>query len=173
MARWAYLLTTFFALAAWAGAQGPAPASPLSTADQLRLLRANSTLITNLVDNGVALSSSAGGPKQRAEQCRSAAKALASAIQDAAGKQEAERVAELADLFRDVVRDALLPTLDDAKRTVPPESPDAARIKEIRANTERDVRELKAALPTTGKVAESGRIQATFKQIDELEGKLK
>lgn len=170
MARWALLLTTFAALAAWAGAQGPPPpAPPLTAADQLRLLRANSTLITNLVDSGVALSSSASGPPQRAEQCRGAAKALASAIESAAGKQEGDRVAELASLFLAVVRDALIPTLDEAKRTVPPESPDAARIKEIRATAARDVRELKAALPAP----DSARMKETLKQLDVLEGKLK
>ena len=173
MARWAYLLTTFFALAAWTGAQDKAPAPPLSTADQLRLLRANSTLITNLVDSGVALSSSANGPRQRAEQCRGAAKALASAIQDAAGKQEAERVAELADLFLKVVGEALLPALDDAKRTVPPESPDAKHIRAIRAGSADDVRELKAAIPATGKVAENGRVKDALKQLDEVAEKLK
>ncbi len=173
MARWAYILTAFFALAAWTGAQDKVPAPPLSTADQLRLLKANSVLITNLVDSGVALSSSANGPRQRAEQCHGAAKALASAIQDAAGKQEAERVAELAELFLKVVGDALLPALNDATNTVPPESPDGKLVKARRANSASDVRGLKAAIPATGKVAENGRVKLALEQFDGLAEKLK
>ena len=65
MARWAYLLTAFVALAAWAGAQGPVPPAPLSAEDKLRLHRANSTLIDNLVNDGVAMSG-VGDPVERA-----------------------------------------------------------------------------------------------------------
>ncbi len=167
MTRWVYILTAFFALAAWVGAQGPVPAPALSPADQLRLLKTNTTLIDNLVDHGVALSS-ADTVDKRAERCRNASKALANAIQDAADKQEAERVAVLTDLFREVVRDGLLPTLKDGKQTVPPESPAAKKLREVRDASAQDIAELKAALPKTGKVAESPRIKDAFKQLDEV-----
>ncbi len=167
MARWAYILTTFFTLAAWAGAQGPVPASTLTPADQLRLLKANGTLIDNLVDHGVKLSN-ANDPVARVEHCRSAAKALANAAHDAAGKQDAERVAELTGLFRQVVQDALLPTLDDAKRIVPPQSPGAERIKQIRRDATNDVIDLKTAIPATGTMAENARVKAELKELDAL-----
>lgn len=172
MARWAYILTTFFALAAWAGAQGPVPAPPLSAADQLRLLKANGTLIDNLVHHGVGLSS-ADTVEKRAEQCRGAAKALADAAQDAASKQDTERVAELTSLFRDVFRDALLPTLQEGERTVTPESPAGRKLREVRDASAGDVTALKAAIPATGKVAENARVKKTLKELDTLAEKLK
>lgn len=171
MARWAYILAAFGALAAWAGAQGPAQAPP-GPADQLRLLRANGTLIDHLVDHGVELSR-ANTAEQRAEQCRRAAKALATAVQDAAAKQEAERVAELTGLFRDVVRDALLPALEHGQRVVTPNSPGERQLRETRAASARDVTELRAAIPAAGKVAEHARVKEALKQIDELNEKLR
>jgi hypothetical protein len=81
MARWLYLLTAFAALAAWAGAQNPAP--PLSAEDKLRLLKANSALIDNLVRDGISLSA-ADTPERRAEECRKSSLALAHEIQKAA-----------------------------------------------------------------------------------------
>lgn len=172
MARWAYIITAFVALSAWAGAQGPAHAPGLTAADRLRLLRSNGTLIDNLVDHGVELARS-DTVEKRAEQCRRAAKALATAIQDAATKQEAERVIELTGLFREVVRDALLPTLDDGRRTVTPESPAAKRLREVREDSARDMSELRAAFPSTGKVAESAGVREVLKQLDELGERLK
>ena len=129
MARWLYLLTVFAVLAAWAGAQNPAP--PLSAEDKLRLLKANGTLIDNLVRDGVALSA-ADRPEDRAARCRSASLALANAIQQAAAAEDADRVAELTALFCDLVRDGLVPTIDDGQRVVPPESPSAKKLREVR-----------------------------------------
>lgn len=172
MARWAFLAAVFASLAAWAGAQGPAPAPTLTAADQLRLLRANGTLIDNLVDHGVKLSR-ADTVEDRAEQCRRAAKALATAIQDAAARQEPERVVELTALLREVVSGALVPTLDDGKRLVTPGSPGEKQLRETRAAAAGDVSELKAAIPTTGKVGDSARVKDALKQLDELSEKLK
>jgi DNA primase len=171
MARWVYILFTLTTLCAWVGAQGPAPATP-SAADQLRLLKSNSVLIENLVDHGVSLSN-ANTPVQRAEHCRAAAKTLANAIQDAATKQEAERIAELTGLFREVVRDALVPTLRDAQTNIAPESPDAKRLRELRELANADLAVLKAAIPTTGKVAENARVKSALKQLEELTESLK
>src|SRR5688500_7209105 len=122
MARWVYLLTTFAVLAAWAGAQNTAP--PLSAEDKLRLLKANGTLLDNLVRDGVALSA-ADTPEDRAARCRSASLALANEIQKAATAEDAERVAELIVLFRDLVKDGLVPTITDGLNVVNPVSPAA------------------------------------------------
>lgn len=172
MARWASIVAVLAALAAWAGAQGPPPAAPLTAADRLRLLKANGTLIDNLVDHGVELSR-AGAVEERADQCRRAARALASAIQDAAARQEAERVAELTGLFREVVRDALLPTLDHGKQTVTPDSPAGRRLREVRSASARDVSDLRAALPATGKVADNARVKEAVKELDSFGERLK
>jgi hypothetical protein len=167
MSRWAYLLVAFVALAAWAGAQGPAPEPQLSPADQVRLLKANGTLIGNLVDHGVQLAG-ADRIENRAEECHKAALALANAIRDAAARQDAERVAELTTLFRDVVRDGLLPTLKQGKETVSPQSPAAEKLRKVSEAATKDVTDLKAAIPTTGKVGENARVRDALKGLDEL-----
>ncbi len=170
MLRWAYIFAVFVALTAWAGAQGPG-AAPLTAADQLRLLKANGTLIDNLVDHGVELSR-ADTPQERAKQCRAAAKALATAIQAAATKQEAERVAELTTLFRDVLRDALLPALENGKRLVTPGSPGEEQLLRTWSYAAQDLSEVKTAIPATGKVAENARVKDAMKDIDALADKL-
>ena len=161
MARWLYLLSAFTVLAAWAGAQNPAP--PLSPEDKLRLLQANSTLIDNLVRDGVALSA-ADTHEDRAARCRSASLALANEIQKAATADDAERVAELTDLFRDVVKDGLVPTITDGLSAVNPVSPAAVKLREVRGEAVRDVTNVKTA---TGKWAANPRVRDALKQLDE------
>ncbi|MBN9120586.1 MAG: hypothetical protein J0I06_15775 [Planctomycetes bacterium] len=167
MARWVYLLTAFTVLAAWAGAQNPAP--PLSAEDKLRLLRANGTLLDNLVRDGVALSA-ADTPDRRAEECRRSALNLANAIGAAAAAEDAERVAELTGLFRDIVRDGLVPTINDGLATVPPQSPAARKLREVQGHAADDVTKVKAA---TGKWAENPRIKDALKQLDQVAEGLK
>jgi len=144
MARWLYLLTAFAVLAAWAGAQSPAPS--LSAEDKLRLLKANGTLIDNLIRDGVALSA-ADRPEDRAARCRSAALALANAIQQAAAAEDAERVAELTSLYCDLIRDGLVPTITDGLQVIPPESPSAKKLREVRGLAVGDVAKVKAVVP--------------------------
>jgi hypothetical protein len=172
MARWVYMAFAFLALAAWAGAQGPPPAQPLTAEDKLRLLRANGTLIEGLVYQGIDLSR-ADRPEQRAEECRKTARLLADAAQDAAVKQDAERVAELTGLFRDVVRDGFLPTYASAVKEATPGSPAARELERQRDLAAGDVKTLKTAVPTSGKVGENARVRDVLKQLDELAEKLK
>lgn len=162
MARCLYLLVVFAGLAAWAGAQNPAP--PLSPEDKLRLLRSNGTLLENLVRDGVAISA-ADTPEKRAEECRNAALALANEIQKAAADDDAERVAELAALFRDLVRDGLAPTISDGLRSVNPKSPAAAKLREVREWADRDMTAVRAA---AAKLADHPRVKDALKQLDEL-----
>lgn len=173
MARWAYLLIAFTVLAAWAGAQNPTPApSPLSAEDKLRLLKANSTLIENLVNDGVAISS-ADTAVTRVEQCRKASRSLVNAVQQAATAEDAERVAVLTELFRDFVREGLLPTLDDAKRDVPPESPDGKRLRDLRLKAAGDLNDLKKAASSPGKLSDNQRVKEAVKQLDDISEALK
>ena len=172
MVRWAYILTAFVALAAWAGAQGPAAPAPLSAEDKLRLLKANNALIDDLVRDGVAMSSSET-PVKRVEHCRSVSRSLVNAILRAAESEDAERVAELTGLFRTVVSEGLVPTLEAAKRGVPPQSPADLQLREVRSKSVEDVNELKAKIPTAGKVGNNQRVKEALKGLDELADALK
>ena len=172
MVRWAYLLTAFVALAAWAGAQGPVPPAPLSAEDKLRLLKANGALIESLVRDGVAMSA-ADTPVDRASRCRDATRSLVNAILRATEAEDAERVAELTGLFRAVVIDGLVPTLAEAQVGVTPGSPADVKLREERGKSVKDVSELRAAIPATGKVGDSPRVKDALKQLDELADALK
>jgi hypothetical protein len=169
MARWAYILTAFAALSAWAGAQNPAP--PLSAEDRLRLLDTNSALVENLVRDGIAMSA-ADKPEDRAARCRDASRSLANEIERAARAENAERVVELTGLFRQIVGDGLVPTLKDAQRIVPPQSPAAKQLAQLKVNANNDVAGLKAVIPA-GKLADNPRVKDALKQLDELAEALK
>ena len=172
MARWAYILAAFVALAAWAGAQGPAPAAPLTAEDKLRLLKANGALIEDLVSDGVNLSR-AGNSVESAARCRAASRSLVNAIGEAARVEDAERVAELTGLFRTVVVDGLLPTLAEAKLGVPPGSPADRDLRAVRGNSAKDVNELKGSISANSKVGGNQRVKSELKQLDELAEQLK
>jgi hypothetical protein len=169
MTRWPHTLLAFVLLSAWAGAQNGAP--PVLTAeDKVRLFRENVTLIESLVNDGVALSA-ADTPVKRAEHSRSAARALVNAIAQAAGADDADRVAELAGLFRVIARDGVVPVLNDAKRVVSPESPDGKRLRELREQAARDVSDVKAL--AGGKLGASARVRDALKALDEVTDALK
>jgi hypothetical protein len=161
-------LTLFLGLAAWAGAQGP---PTRSAADQLQLLRANRGLIDGLIDDSVKLAG-ANTALDRAAVCQGTAHRLAGAVEQAATAGNPDRVAEFGSHLERVVRNGLVPRLEEAK-TVPPESPDAKRLKEIRENAIGDLGALRDALPTSGRVGDSEKVQKLRQQLDALQDALK
>lgn len=166
MARTLYLLTAFVLLSAWAGAQNPAAPAQLTAEDKLRLLKANGALIDHLVQDGLLLSK-ATTVEDRAERCRGAALSLLRAIEAAAKTEDAERVAELTGLFREVVRDGLVPTLEEGQLAVTPESPSGRKLRDLRGAAATDLNYLRAVIPA-GKVADNPRVRDAVKNLDEL-----
>jgi hypothetical protein len=163
------LLTTFAALSAWAGAQGPVP---LSAADKIKLFKSNRTLIDNLVGHGLDLSA-ADDPLKRAEECRKTAVTLGNYVERAAtDDKNPDRVAELAGLMGDVVRDGLAPNLEEAERTFTPESPGGKRVKELQGIAATDIDNVRAAIATTGKVNDNPKVKAALASLTELKSKL-
>lgn len=143
MTRPALTAVVLASLAAWAGAQGP---PPTSAAEKLRLHRANRTLLTDLVGGGVRLAS-ADHLVDRAEACQQTARALGIAVRRAAEASDADRIAELGAHLDSLVNDGLVPVLDDATRAIPPASPDAVRLRAVRAGATADLDATGAALP--------------------------
>ena len=169
MFRVLLLLTTFAALSAWAGAQGPVP--PLAAADKLKLFKSNRTLLDNLVSHGIDLSG-ADGPLKRAEECRKTAVTLGNYVERAAKEDKnPDRVAELAGLMGDVVRDGLAPNLDEAERTYTPDSPGGKRVKELQGIAATDLDNVRAAIPTNGKVGDNPKVKAALAALAELKSK--
>jgi hypothetical protein len=168
--RVALLLVVFAALAAWAGAQGPPP--PLSAADRAKLFKTNRVLLANLVNDGIDLAK-AGNLVERAEGARKTARTLANYMQLAAEKdQDADRVAELAGLMADVVRDGLVPNLEEGRRTFPPESKNGKELAVVQKQLTEDLTFATTEAVPAGPVAASEKVKAALARLAELKSKL-
>lgn len=155
------------ALCAWVSAQGP----PSLTAEiQVKQFKANRDLIQNLVDHGINLSN-ADNPLQRAEACRQTARTLANSLERAADEGDAERVAEFATLFAQVVREGLVPNFNEAKKSIDPKSPDAERLSKVNDRVRSDIEGVLKSIPTDGKVGENDKVKSALAAIAELAGK--
>ena len=172
MFRAGITLAIFVALSAWVGAQGPAPAPRLSAADHLRLLRVNRVLLADLVNNGVRMTAK-DDPLHRAAVCADSMRALGLAMQRAADGQDPDRVAELAGHLEAIVRDGLVPNLDDATQIIPPGSARAGELKQLRERATRELDEFRAAVPSNGKVGDDARVRDVRGKLDGLREKLK
>jgi hypothetical protein len=172
VARVTLLLITFAALAAWAGAQGPAP--PLSAEQRAQLFKKNRTLLENLVENGIGLSS-ADSPLNRAEACQATAVTLGNYLKRAATEdQDPHRVAELADLMAGVVRDGLLPNADEAERTIPPQSrAERDRLARVQNAAAAELDAIRNLVPAGGKVGDSEKARAAIEALAGLKDRIK
>lgn len=170
MTRVGATLIVFLALAAWAGAQGPAPA--LTAADRVKLFKLNRDLVKDLVGHGVSLAK-ADDPLRRAEECRQTAHTLRVAVQWAADAEDANRVAELGDHLQAIVRDGMLPNLKEAQRDAAPGSPAEDSLRSLRADIVGELDQLVNNLPTTGKVAESDQVRDLRQKLGNLRDSVK
>jgi hypothetical protein len=168
MRRSALTLFVCAALCAWVSAQGP---PPLTAEIQVKQFQANRILISQLVDHGIDLSN-ADNPLQRAEACRLTARTLSYSLERAADDGDAERVAEFAGLFTQIIRDGLIPNLNESKRTIAPESPDAKRLRTVNQQTSDDLKAIRAKIPTDGKVADNDKVKSALRALEELIGRL-
>lgn len=168
MRRSALTLIVFAALSAWVSAQGP---PPLTAEIQVKQFQANRLLIEDLVDHGIYLSN-ADDSLSRAQACQRTARTLANSLERAADAGDAERVAEFAGLFSRVVREGLLPNLDEAKRSnSDPKSPRAESLKKVGDQTRGYIEGVLKAIPSDGKVGDNDKVKSAMRAIDELKGK--
>lgn len=164
MRRALLTLVAFAVLSAWAGAQGTAT---LPAATQVKQFKNNRLLIENLVDHGIDLAN-ADSPVNRAEACRQTAQTLANYLSRAADDQDPDRVAELATLFGEVIRDGLMPNLEQARKSITPESPDGQKLKKIGEYAGSTMSEVRKALETPGKVGDSEKVKTSLTALPKL-----
>lgn len=168
MRRTLLTLIAFAALSAWVSAQVPAP---LSAEIQVKQFRNNQILIGNLVDHGVNLSK-ADNPFQRAEACQQTAQTLAYSLKRAAEAEDADRIAEFANLYGEVIRDGLVPNMEAAKKNITdPGSPDVGRLKQLNDRARDDLGSARSWIPTSGKVGDSDKVKAALAAMEELTNK--
>jgi hypothetical protein len=162
--RAALLLFAFAGLAAWAGAQGP---PPLPAATQVKLFKTNRALIESLVNHGLDIAAK-DDPQDRAEECRKTARTLVNYLARAAqDDQDADRVAELAGLLTEVVRDGLAPNWERARREIPPGSPREPELLRTRDAATSDLDAARNAVPA-GKVADHPKVRQALNRLTEL-----
>jgi hypothetical protein len=168
MRRSLVTLVAFMALAAWAGAQGPPP--PLPAAIQAKLFKSNRLLLEQLVDHGIKLANA--DRLVRAEECRKTATTLANYLGRAAEDQDPDRVAELAGLMGDVVREGLVPNLKAAQDEIRPGDPREAQLVKVRERATEDLNSLPGKIPTDGKVADSQKVKEAIAALQALKASL-
>lgn len=169
MRRSLVTLVAFTALAAWAGAQGPPP--PLPAATQAKLFKNNRTLIENLVNHGIDLAD-ADGSLMRADECRKTASTLANYLERAAEDQDPDRVAELAGLMGNVVREGLVPNLDAARAEIRPGDPREGQLLKVRESATKELNSLSARIPADGKVGDSQKVKEAIAALESLNASL-
>ncbi len=147
-----------------ASAQGPAPGK--SAAEQLKLFRAHSPLLDQLLDQALRLAE-AGDALDRADRCRDAVVSLSRALSDAAGEPDADpsRVAELSGLLAGVVRDGFGPALEQAGAVHQPGSDGYKRLVELRRRADVDLSNARA-FRGEGAVGRSPQVRAARGDLD-------
>ena len=160
MKRTLLTLTAFVALAAWASAQ--APTSGPSVAEELKHLKANRTLLEDLVNHSVRVAE-AETPLDRADRCREATGSLKRALQDAG--DDPDRVVELIENLAAMIKNGLVPTLARARQEIPRGSHDYERMKKLHVDVRQDLTLVQEAIPTTGKTAKSAPVNDARQQL--------
>jgi hypothetical protein len=163
MTRTALTLLALVALSVWASAQN---ATAPQTADHVRLLALNNTLLDSLLDRALDVSN-AGNALERAERCRKATATLGSELRTVAADPAADpdRVAELSDHLTAVVRDGLAPTLAEARGQHHPGSPGYERLKKVYADAKAELELTRNAIPTDGKVGRSQLVKGATQKL--------
>lgn len=147
-----------------ASAQGPTAGK--SAAEQLRLFRAHRPLLDQLLDQTLRLAE-AGDALDRAERCHDAATALAGALSAAATAPDADpsRVAELSGLLASVIRDGLVPALEQAATDHRKGSDGYPQLIDLRGRAGVGLAKARD-FPVAGMAARSKQVQAARTELD-------
>ena len=143
-------------LAAWASGQS-ATSGPLA-GEQLKLFQSNRELLENLVEHSVDLAN-ADTPLAKIKACHESTKDLGRAIKDAADRDDADRVAELSEHLTAVIHHGLVPTIDDARTTVPMGTQAEKELFELTSLATQDAERFELAIPALGKVGTSNKVR--------------
>lgn len=153
--------TVLILLAAWASGQ-PGNTGTLAS-EQLKLFQPNRELLENLVAHSVELAS-ATSPVARVKACHEAAKDLGKALKDASELDDADRVAELSEHLTAVIRHGLVPTIDEAQRTITVTNADDLFRATREANI--DVERYVQSISAIGKTGTSSRVRSAREELN-------
>lgn len=149
-------------LAAWGAAQHPAGGL---AADRLELLKANRPLLEDVLAHGLNLGDK-NSALDRAVASRETTDRLARELRSAVILGDADRIAEMSDLYKRVWAEALAPNLAEAKATIRPHSERYNEMRDLHKAASKDVSDLAAGIPTGGPVGTLTRVQDARKQLE-------
>jgi hypothetical protein len=149
-------------LAAWGAAQHPAGGT---AAERLQLLKDNRELLGDLLAHGLTLGDK-NSALDRAVESRETAQRLARELRSAVILGDADRIAEMSDLYRRVWAEALAPNLIEAQSYVRPQSERYKEMRKLHQDAAKDVAALAAGIPATGPVGGLARVQDARKQLE-------
>jgi hypothetical protein len=162
------LLVCSGVLAAWAGAQGPPALNP---ADRVKLFSTDRALLDQLVNHSIDLSK-ADTPLKQAQESQATARTLAVYLRRAANDEKnADRVAELAGLLTEMVRDGLAPNLQTARKTYPPGTPAHADVVKLGESAAKDLDDWTAGI--AGEIAGDEKVKSAFETLAALKARFK
>jgi hypothetical protein len=158
-------LVALLAVCLTISAQGSAV--KLTAAERLKLLQLNQNLIEDLIESSLKLSNSSN-PLDAAEQHVGVSIRLGRSLNEAIQRNDPDRAAEVAALLESVVREALMPQLNEAGRTIPVGSPDYARYIACHRNAFVRVAKLADAMPADGTGWKAERVATSRAQLAKL-----
>ena len=148
-------------LAAWVSAQGPGAGL---ASERLELLKKNRPLLEDLMDRGMMVADK-NSPLDRADECLNTTNRLARELRSAVYVGDADRIAEVSDLLKQIVSEAFVPNLTAARRDIPVESDGYKRMKEIHRQAVADVNSLAEQIPSDGKIGDITRVRMAREQL--------
>ena len=155
--------------------QGATAASPkhspvaagLDAGRELRATKMNRAVIEVLAHRGLKAGAAADAV-DRANEVREASAAVETALARAVGEGDAERAGEWGESLAIMLSQGVKPAVDRASEGGDnPASPSYDRVRELKAKLMGDAERAKAALPTTGRLADHPRVKAAQKKLNE------
>jgi hypothetical protein len=149
-------------LAAWAAAQHPTGGL---AHERLELLKANRPLLEDLLGHGLSLGDK-NSALDRARESRETTNRLARELRSAVYAEDADRIAEMTDLYNRVWKEAFAPNLCEARDTIPPHSEAYKQVREMHRRAAKDVADLAAGIPAGGPVGTLARVKTARTQLE-------
>ena len=161
MTRKLSLLLVFLALAALAHADLPRTADP---EDALAQFRRNQPLIEALVDSGLRLMDE-DDPLARADACTQLARQFAAEVEDAFGRRDTARAAEVGRHLSDLLEHGVAENLRAARKLIPQGSTAEVRLRDVTRQALELLEPLRASLRTAGDATQPDELRTALENL--------
>jgi hypothetical protein len=97
-------------------------------------------------------------PLDKADDCLNTTNRLARELRSAVFVGDPDRIAEMSDLLKQVVSDAFVPNLTEARNTIPRQSDGFKQMEKVHRQAYADMTDLAAQLPAVGPLATAKQV---------------